>query len=142
MIERISFGQTVVAAIYASPFMALPLVAASNNWLVGVSLSRLIGPLIVGALMLWIPTVIANVTARGLVSWLGGDLSGTAFHIAVGLVAGVLLIGIVEFVARGTAQIGGGPLGPRTLFAMVLAAACNAGMIYAVWQFGWKSAYD
>lgn len=142
MIERISFGQAVVAAIYASPFMALPLVAASNNWLVGVSLSRLIGPLIVGALMLWIPTVIANITARGLVSWLGGDLSGTAFHIAVGLVAGVLLIGIVEFVARGSEQIGGGPMGPQTLFAMVLAAACNAGMMLAVWHFGWKSAYD
>lgn len=142
MTERISFGQAVVAAIYASSFMAVPLVAASNNWLVGVSLSRLIGPLIVGALMLWIPTVIANFSARSLVSWFGGDLSGTAFHIAVGLVAGVLLIGIVDFVARGTAQIGGGPLGPQTLFAMVLAAACNAGMIFAVWHFGWKSAYD
>lgn len=138
MIDRISFGQAVVTAIYASPFMALTLFAASNNWLVGISLSRLIGPIIIGALMFWIPTVIANITARGLVSWLGSGLSGTTFHVAVGLVAGVLLIGIVDFVARG---IGSGPLSPQTLFAMVLAAACNAGMILAVWHFGWRSTF-
>ena len=142
MIDRISFGQVALAAVYASPLMALPMVAASNNWLVGVSPARLIGPFIVGTLLLCIPAALSNALARGLVGWLGGGLSGTAFHIVVGALAGAMLIWIVDLVARGTAQIGGGPLGLQTLFAMFLAAVCNAGMIWAVWHFGWKSAYD
>ena len=142
MSERISFGQAIIAAIYASPFMALPMVAASNNWLIGVNLSRLIGPLIVGALLLLVPAVLANVVSRGLIGWLRSGLTGTAFHIAIGVLSGALLILFVDFAARGTAQIGGGPLGPQALFGMLLAACCNAGMIFAVWNFGWKSAYD
>jgi hypothetical protein len=142
MIDRISFGQMVIAAIYASPFMALSLVAAGNNWLFGVNFSRLIGPLIVCALMLWIPTIISNVIARSIVGWWGSALSGAEFHIAVALVAGGLLVCIVDLASRGTVQIGGGPLGWPMLFALVLAAACNGGMIWAVLHFGWKSAYD
>lgn len=142
MMDRISFGQVALAAVYASPLMALPVVAASNNWLVGVSLSRLIGPFIVGTVLLCIPAAMSNVVARGLVGWLGSGLSGTAFHIVIGALAGAMLIWMVDLVARGTAQIGGGPLGLQTMFAMFLAAVCNAGMIYAVWHFGWKSAYD
>lgn len=142
MIDRISFAQAAIAAIYASPFMALPLVAAGNNWLFGVNLPRLIGPLIVCALLLWIPTIISNVIARSMVGWWGSALSGAGFHIAVALVAGGLLVCIVDLVSRGTVQIGGGPLGWPTLFALVLAAACNGGMIWAVWHFGWKSNLD
>lgn len=142
MIDRISFAQSALAAVYAAPFMAIPMVAANNNWFLGGQSARLIGPLIVGALLLVIPALLANVVARGLIGWLGSGLSGSAFHITVGVVAGALLIWIVDLAARGTVQIGGGPLGPQALFGMALAACCNAGMIYAVWHFGWKSAYD
>lgn len=140
--ERISFAQSALAAIYASPMMALPMVVVSNRGVPGVSLRTLVGPLVLGALMLWIPTVLANVVARALVGWLGDGLSLAAFHISTGLVAAAVLVWLIDFVARGSANIGGGPLGWPMLSALVIAAAINAGMIYAVWHFGWKSTYD
>jgi hypothetical protein len=142
MTDRISFGQVILAAVYAAPLMAIPMVAASNNWLFGVRLSRLIGPLIVGVVLLLVPAIVANVVSRCLIGWWGSGLSGTAFHITVGVLAGALLIWIVDLAARGTVQIGGGPLGAQSLFGMALAACCNGMMIFAVWHFGWKSAYD
>lgn len=139
MSDRISFGQVALAAGYASPLIARPMVAASNNWLVGVSPARLIRPFIVGTVLLCIPAVLSNVIARSLGCWMGGGLSGTTFHLAVGALAGAMLVSIVDLVSRGTAQIGGGLLGLQALFALVLAGLCNATMIWAVWQYEWKS---
>ncbi len=142
MSVRISFAQAALAAIYASPLMALPVMAVSNNWFIGAKPSQFVGPFILGTLMFWIPTALSNIAARGLVCWLGAGLSGVAFHLTIGLVAGVLLVWVVDFVARGTTAIGGGAPGWPMLSALVLGAIFNAGMIYAVWYFGWKSAYD
>jgi hypothetical protein len=142
MADRISFAQSALAAIYASPFMALPLVAASNNWLIGVHPSRWVGPWIMTAIILWIPTAFSNLVGRGLVGLLGDKLQAAAFHLALGLVAAGLLVWFINVVARGSANIGGGPLSGPTQFALIIAAICNAGMIYAVWHFGWKSNLD
>jgi hypothetical protein len=142
MSEHISFAQTALAAVYASPFMAFPMVLVSNWHAPGLSPKVLAGPLISGALLLWIPTVLANVTSRALVGWLGAGLSPVAFHIMAGLVAAVVFVWIIDFVARSSANIGGGPLGWPMFFALVIAALCNAAMIYAVWHFGWKSTID
>jgi hypothetical protein len=142
MTDRISFAHSALAAVYASPLMALPMVMVSNWGVRGVSLKMLVGPLVLGALMLWIPTVLANVGARALVGWLGSGLAPAGFHIATGLLAAALLVWIIDLLACGSAGIGGGPLGWPLLGAVTVAALCNAGMIYAVWHFGWKSTYD
>lgn len=142
MTERISFAQSVLAAVYASPFMALPMVVVSNWRAPGVGLAMLAGPLVLGALMLWIPTVLANVLARGLVGWLGDGLAPASFHLVTGLVAAGLLVWMIDSLARSSVNIGGGALGWPMLTALLIAAACNAGMIYAVWHFGWRSTLD
>jgi hypothetical protein len=139
--ERISFAQTMLAAIYASPVMALPLMIAAKGPQ-NVTLRGQIGPFLLCIFLLWLPTVFSNLVARGLVGWLSSGLSPAMFHVLVGIVAGGLLIWVVNRVAVGTVHMGGGPLGSRVQVALVFAAACNAAMIYAVWHFGWKSNYD
>lgn len=141
MTDRISFAQAVLAAIYASPLMAVPLMLASSGP-AGGSLRSQLGPFLVCMVLLWLPTAIANLVARALVGWAGAGSSSVSFHLALGAVAGGVLIWIVNAVARGSANLGGGPLGWPMQCALVIAAACNAGMIYAVWHFGWKSTYD
>jgi hypothetical protein len=92
--------------------------------------------------VLAVPAAVANLAARGLVGWLGGRLPAQGFPIAIGLVASALLVWIINIVARGSATIGGGPLSATSQLALIIAAACNAAMIYAVWHFGWKSTSD
>lgn len=142
MSERISFGQVALAAVYASPLMALAMSAAGNDWPKEISPARLIGPLLVVALMFAVPAAACNLVARGFLGVLGEGMSGQQFHLAVGLVAGILLVVVINGVSQGSSQIGGGPLSPRSMLGLVIAAICNAGMIFAVWHFGWKSTYD
>lgn len=141
MSVRISIGQAMVAGIYASPFMAALLWGARNG-LRGDALAKTAGMVMVTALMLWVPTLLANVVALLGVRWLGAGLADARFHLTVGLVAGVLLVVIVDLVSRGTAQIGGGPLEGRTVLALVAAGMVNAGWIWVVWRFGLKSSVD
>lgn len=141
--DRISVSQAIIAAIYASPFMATVLVLVRNNWANQAGIwKNLVGPVIGNALMLWVPTIAANLAALMLVRWLGSGLDNQRFHLMIGLVSGGLLILLIDRISRSTLQFGGGPLLQQTVIALAIAGICNAGMIWAVWRLGWKSNFD
>jgi hypothetical protein len=141
MSERISIGQAMLAAIYASPFMAIILVTTRSNWSPQEGLWKaFVGPVIGNALLLWVPTIIANVLALVAVRWLGTGIDGSRFPIAVGLVSGVILVLLIDRISRGMLQMGGGPLQTGTILALAGAAVINTAMIYVVWRLGWQPA--
>jgi hypothetical protein len=142
MTDRISAGQAALAAIYASPFMSLALLVVTYP-ASAFTLQRFPVVAWVGqALLFWFPAIAANVIARGLVAWLGGRLTPMSRHLAIGLIGGALFIFFCDLVSRAFRSMGGGPISMRYFIALLLAALCNAVMIWAVWRFGWKSGLD
>lgn len=131
----------MLAAIYASPLMAMVLVTTRSNWSPQEGLWKaFFGPVIGNALLLWVSTIIANVLALVAVRWLGTGINGSRFPIAVGLVSGVILVLLIDRISRGMLQMGGGPLQTGTILALAGAAVINTAMIYVVWRLGWQPA--
>jgi hypothetical protein len=141
MSERIGIGQAMLAAICASPFMAMILVATRSNVSPQEGLWKaFFGPVIGNAVLLLVPTVIANVLALLAVRWLGAGLDGTRFHIAVGVVSGLVLVLLIDRISRGMLQMGGGPLQAGTILALAGAAVINTAVLYVIWRLGWQPA--
>lgn len=136
MVDRADIGEVALAGVLATPIMAIPLTVAGEKLTDLARLRSLAGPYVLCIVLLLIPTIFANVVARILVGWLGGGLTETAFHLVTGLFACGLLIFIIDSVSRGMRELGGGPLSKPLLRALLLAGACNLGMIHAVRHLG------
>jgi hypothetical protein len=140
VVERISPFQAMLAGMYASPVTWAVLIALNN------SLSeprRLLLPYFGGTLLFCIPASFANLIAWALIAMLGSGLSARNRHLAMGMVGGIMLILLCDLIARSGREIGGGePIGLRTLGGLVIGAAFNVAMVWAVWRFNWKSNYD
>jgi hypothetical protein len=100
----------------------------------------ILGPWLVSMMLLLVPITIANVAALLAVRVVGAAFGPATFHIAVGVVAGPLMIAIIKFVAENTREIGGGPLEPQTVMALTLGAVLNAIAILLVGYLGVKQA--
>lgn len=142
MVERISIFQATLAAIYASPLISAALIAVTYNPSTFSEPRRLVVPWIGTSLLLWIPGMVSNAIAWAAMAAVGGGLTARDRHMAMGLIGGVLLIVFVDLVSRAFRSMGGGPIEMRTFIGLLIGAAFNIFMIWAVWRFGWKSGLD